>query len=264
MHQHRLAFERLHQRRVDRVHQPGGHRAVHLQVGGGDRLAVFGVGDDDPADPFAEVGEVGRHRQDRHHLGGDGDVEARLGLKPVQLATTANLDVPQRLRAEVDRPTHLDPRGINVEPLQPAFRQPGVIVVALMLHAGVERDHRQIVRVGDGVDIAGQPQGEGRQRNHLRQAAARGGSFDVEGRTAARLPDGSDHAFAQLSKPFDEAQRGGGLSFAQRGGGDRRDIDILGAVCVGTEPAMDRTRIHFRERTAVGHPFAVAKSEFIG
>ena len=45
----RVAFQRLHQVGLDGVLQQHGHGAVGLQVGGGDRLAVAGVGDDDPA-----------------------------------------------------------------------------------------------------------------------------------------------------------------------------------------------------------------------
>mgnify|MGYP003310956019 CR=1 FL=1 len=45
-------------------------------------------------------------------------------------------------------------------------------MVALVLHARIERDHREVVRVRDGVDVAGKPQRKLRERNNLSQTAA--------------------------------------------------------------------------------------------
>jgi hypothetical protein len=47
VNQHRLAFERLHQVRIDRFFHDHRHRARDLQVVGGDRLAVDRRGDGD-------------------------------------------------------------------------------------------------------------------------------------------------------------------------------------------------------------------------
>ena len=54
------------------------HRAVGLEVARGDRPAVAGLADDDRAEAALEVAEVAGEAEDRHHLGGDGDVEAGL------------------------------------------------------------------------------------------------------------------------------------------------------------------------------------------
>ena len=63
-----------------------------------------------------------------------------------------------------------------------------------MLHPRGQGHHGQVVGVGDGVDVAGEPDGEGRQRDALGQAAAGRRALDVEGRAAAGLADRADHA----------------------------------------------------------------------
>ncbi len=78
MHERRIVLQRLHQVGLDRVLQEHRHGAVGIEVAGKDRALVAAIGDDDVAQPLFEVPEVRRQAQDRHHLGGDGDVETRL------------------------------------------------------------------------------------------------------------------------------------------------------------------------------------------
>ena len=78
-----VVLQRLHQVRHQRVLEQHGHGAVALEVGGLDRLPVARVADDDVAEPALEVLEVHGEAEDRHHLGGDRDVEAVLAREAV-------------------------------------------------------------------------------------------------------------------------------------------------------------------------------------
>ena len=78
-----IVLQRLHQVRHQRVLEQHGHGAVGLEVGGLDRLAVARVADDDVAEPALEILQVHGQAEDRHDLGGDGDVEAVLAREAV-------------------------------------------------------------------------------------------------------------------------------------------------------------------------------------
>ncbi len=91
-----LFFERLHQIGRDGVLQQRGHRALRLQLGGANRLLVARLGDDDVAEPALKIREAGGEAEDRHHLGGDGDVEAVLARETVGDAAERRDDLAQR------------------------------------------------------------------------------------------------------------------------------------------------------------------------
>ena len=201
-------------------------------------VAVGVIGHHDPADPLAHVLQVVGDRHDRHDFAGHGDVEPRVHLEPVHLAAFADGDAAQRLRAEVDRPAHLDAVGVHAETAQSELAQLGVVIVGLVLHAGGQGDHRQVVGIGHRVDIARQADGKRGERDALRQAAAGRAALDVEGRPAAGLADRADGALADLAEPFHQAQRGRGLAFAERGGRDGRHIDVLGLRRIA-QPVQD-------------------------
>ena len=74
----RIVLQRLHEVGRERVLEQHGHRAVRLQVARAHRLLVARVADDDVAEALLQVLERGREAEDRHHLGGDHDVEAVL------------------------------------------------------------------------------------------------------------------------------------------------------------------------------------------
>ena len=87
-----VALQRLHEVRLGGVLEQHRHGAGRLDVGGGDRLLVAGVGDDHLAEARLEVGEVLGEAEHRHHLGGDGDVEAVLARKAVGDAAERGVD----------------------------------------------------------------------------------------------------------------------------------------------------------------------------
>ena len=78
MHEGRVVLQRLHEVGLHGVLEQHGHGAVGLEVAGIDRGLVAAVGDDDVAEALFEVLEVVGEAEDRHDLGGDGDVEAGL------------------------------------------------------------------------------------------------------------------------------------------------------------------------------------------
>ena len=83
MNKGRVVLERLHQVRLHGLRQKHGHRAIRLDVAAIDGRAVTTIGDDDVAKTLLQVLDVGGEAENRHHLGGDGDVEPGLARKPV-------------------------------------------------------------------------------------------------------------------------------------------------------------------------------------
>jgi hypothetical protein len=69
---------------------------VALQVLGADRLLIPRVADDDVSQPFFQVIQRCGKAENRHHLGGDDDVEAVLARVAVGGAAQADGDVAQR------------------------------------------------------------------------------------------------------------------------------------------------------------------------
>ena len=195
MHKYGLALDGLQQVRIYRIDHPGGHSAVYLEVGGRYFVALLVVSHYDFGDALTHVLEIAGDREDRHYFAGDGDLEARVHLEAVHLAALAYPDVAQSLGTEVHGPFHLNGVGVDIYSFQVAFCQPGIVIVAFVLHARVKRDHTKIVSVGDTVDIARQADGKRRQWNTLRQAPAGGGTLNIESRPAAGLADRADDAF---------------------------------------------------------------------
>jgi len=180
-----------------------------------------------------------------------------------QLAALADADMAQRLGAEVDGPADLDPLRIDVETLEIAAGQPGVVVVALVLHPRRQRDHRQVVGVGDAIDVAGQANRDGRQGDALGQSAAGGRALDVERGPAAGLADRPAHALAELSQALDQAERRGGLALAQRGRGDGRDVDVLSGGGI-LQPSQDLLVVHLGQPVSVGDELVVSQTQLAG
>ena len=225
--EHRLVLHGVADGGVDGVAHPGGHGAGHLQILGGDRLAAAAVGHDDLADALPQVLQIPGHGEDGHQLGAHGDAELGLHEVAVLGAADADDDVAQALGAEVQHPAHLHPLGVDVQALEAPLGQLLVVVVAFVLHAGVEGHHGQVVGVHDVVDVAGEAQGELCHGHQQGVAAAGGGAFDVHGGAAGGLAQAAAHVLAQLAQAFDQAQRGGGLTFAKGSGGDGGDFDEL-------------------------------------
>ena len=88
-------------------------------------------------------------------------------------------------------------------------------LVVFMLHSGCKRDHSQVVRIDDVVDVAGQSQRERGKRNALGQSAARCASLDIHGRSAGGLPDRAGNFLSAFSQALNQAHGGSALAFSE-------------------------------------------------
>ena len=207
-----IVLQRLHEVRLHRVLQEHGHRAVGLQVAGGDRALVAAIADDDVAEAPFEVLQILGKAQDRHDLGGDGDVEAGLARKAVGGAAERDDDVAQRPVVHVQDAPPGDAPGIDAECVAPV----DVVV-----------DHRgeEIVRRGDGVEVAGEVEVHLLHRHDLRIAAAGRAAFDAEAGPERGLADADRRLPADAVEPVAEPDGGRGLALAGRRRVHRGDED---------------------------------------
>ena len=144
-------------------------------------------------------------------------------------------------------------RGIDAEPVAP------VDVV-------VDQRRQQVVRRGDGMEIAGEMEVDVLHRDHLRAPAAGRPALHPEARTERRLANADDRLAADAVQPVAEADRRGRLALAGRRRIDRRHQDQL-AVGPAAEPARERRRhlgLVRSERAAVRLPECRAARRFPG
>ena len=185
VHQDRRVLQRLQQVGLHRVAQDRRHRAGAADVLGRHRLAVPGVADDDAPEPLPQVGQRGGQREDRHHLGGGGDVEAGLAghavLRPPRPMTM--LRSARSLTSSTRRQ------------VMSCGSRPSVVALVEVV---VDHRRQQVVRRGDGVEVAGQVQVERLHRHDLAVAAAGRAALDAERRAHRRLPDRDGRAAADV------------------------------------------------------------------
>ena len=243
--QHRLVLHAVAHGGVDGVAHPGGHGTGHVQILGGDGLAGLGVGHHDLADPLPQILQILGNGQNGHQLGADGNAELGLHHIAVQTAADADDDVPQALGAEVHDPAHFHTGGVDVQPLQTLLGQPLVGIVPLVLHPGIQCHHGQVMGIDNVIDIAGQAQGELGHGHQQGVAAAGRSTLDVHGGAAGGLPQCAAHVLAQVAQTLDQAQRNGGLTLAEGGGGDGGDFDEL-AVRLVLQAVHDLDKVDFR------------------
>ena len=167
VHEADLALERLDDVRLDRILQQDGHRTCGLDVLGRDRVARRRIADGDRAEFAAQVGEVGRQGEDRHHLACGRDVEAGLRRRSVLRATETADDAAELTVGNVDRAPPRD--GCDLR---------------LMAVEAVRVDERreQVVRGGDRVHVAREVKVDVLHRHHLGVAATGRAALDAEDR----------------------------------------------------------------------------------
>ena len=135
-------------------------------------LPLRRVADGDRSELASQILEIGRQRQDRHHLAGRGDVEPRLGRHAVLAATETGDDAAQRAVGDVDRPA--PGHGLNR----------GFVTVE---DVRVDQRGEQVVRCRDRVEVAGEVEVDVLHRDDLRVPTAGGAALDPEDRTERRL-----------------------------------------------------------------------------
>ena len=221
----RAAFDRLDQVRLDRLAHQHGHRARDLELLERDRLARVVLGDDHPTQSLTQVLEVARQREDGHDLRRRGDVPLRFAH--VRLFAQADLDAPQRAVVDVD-----DARPAN-----------GLRVDAQLVAAEevvVEEGRAQVVRGGDGVEVAGEVDVDLLHRQDLAVAAACGAALEAEDRAKAGLADRSGRTHADPVEALGEPDGRCRLAFAERRWRDRRYDDLLAVRLVCAALVGDR------------------------
>ena len=223
-----LALERLHEVRLDRLLEQDGHRAGRLQLLGGHGLALVGRADGDRAEPRAQVEEVARDGDDRHHLGGGGDVPAGLARVAVRAAAEADHGVAQRAVVDVDAAPPGDRERVDAE----------LVAVQQMR---LEHRREQVVRGADRVDVAGEVEVHVLHRHDLRVAGAGGSALDPEHRAERRLAQAEHRLAADRAQALGQRDRGRRLALAELRRRDRGDADELRVGPVG-EPVEHRER----------------------
>ena len=188
--------------------------ALRLEVAGAHRFAVAGIADDDVGEALLEVLEIAGEAEDRHHLGGDGDVEAVLAREAVGDAAERGDDRAQRAVVHVDGAAPGDAAAVDAERVAP------VDVV-------VDQRAQQIVGAADGVEVAGEVQIDVFHRHHLGVAAAGGAALDAEAGAERGLAQAQHRLLADVVERVGQADGGGGLALAGRRRRDRRDQDQL-------------------------------------
>ena len=114
VNERRLAFERLHEVGLERVLEENGHRAGDVELLGSHGLPVEGCGDGNRAETVTEVVAVAGHREQGHHLGGGGDVEAGLARER-SLLTDPDGYTAQEAVLDVETAAPRDHRRVDTE-----------------------------------------------------------------------------------------------------------------------------------------------------
>ena len=220
-----LFFEGLHQVRHEGVLEQHRHRPVGVDLVGPHRLAIARVADDDVAEAALQVLRIAGQTEDRHDLGGDGDVEAGLAREAVADAAHRGDDAAQAAVVHVDGTPPGDAAHVEVEPVAPV----DVVV-----------DHRrqQVVGGADGVHVAGEVEVDVLHGHDLGIAAAGGTALDAEARAEAGLAQADHGLLAKPVEPVAEADRGRRLAFAGRGRGDGRHQHQPGVGTVVQGPGV--------------------------
>ena len=207
-------FQGLQQVRLQRFAHDDRHRSGTLQLLGGYRITRLGVADNNATHARPHVLDRIGQRQDGHHFGCGGDVEAGLTSDAVGLSTQPDNDVAQAAIVDIQHPSPGD-----VVDVQAQF----VALVKVV----VDHCRQQIVRCSDRVEVASQVQVEKFHRNDLAVSAASGSAFDSKRRPHRRLAKTDDCLLADVLHCLAETDRGGGFTLAQGGRSDRGDHHIL-------------------------------------
>ena len=207
-------LQRLDQVGLQGVLQQGGHGALGLQVVGGDRLAVIGVGHDHPAQACLQVADVRGQAEHGHDLAGHGDVKAVLPGHALHLAAQAVHNVAQL-------------PVIHIHGALPGNLLDVDAQLVALLDVVVQHRGQQVVGSADGMEVAGKVQIDVLHGDHLGIAAASSAALDAEHGAQRGLTQRHHGVLADLAQAVRQAHGGGGLALTGRGGSDGSDQDQL-------------------------------------
>ena len=209
-----VAFERLHEVRLDGVLEQHRHGSAGADVVGGEGIAPAVVAERDAAEALAKVLERGGEAEDGHDLAGDRDVVAGLAREAVEAPAEAVDDLAHGAVVQVDAAPPRDGQRVDVE-------------VVAVHDVAVDHGGQQVVGGAHGMDVAGEVEVQVLHRDELRVPAAGGAALDAEDRPQRRLAQGEHGVDADRVHRLGQADRGDGLAFAERRRGDRGDVDDL-------------------------------------
>ena len=210
-------LERLHQVGLERILKQRSHGALSLEVAGADGLAGITVADDDLAQALLEVVDTRGQAQDRHDLGGNGDIEAVLARHALSLAANAVDNVAQLAVVHVDNALPGDALNVDTE------------LVAL-LNMVVEHGGQQVIGGTDSVKVAGKVQVDILHGDDLGPTAAGGTALYAKDGAERRLAQGHSALDAATTQAVGQTDGRGGLAFASGRGVDGGHEDELGLV----------------------------------
>ena len=214
MDERRRALQRLDEVGLDRLRQQHRHRAIRLEVARRHRLLAPRIGDDDPPEPCLQIVQIARQAQDRHHFGGDGDVEPALTRETVGRTAKRLRDVSECPVVHVHHAPPHDPPHVDIERIAP-------------MNMVVDHRREQIVRAGDRMEIAGKMEVDVLHRHDLRIAAAGRAALGPEARTQAWFAQSQHRPAPGAVERIGEPYRRGRFAFARRRRVDRCDQDQL-------------------------------------
>ncbi len=174
-----------------------------------------------------QIVEVAGKTQDRHDLGGDGDVETCLARETVGDTTQAGGDLAQGAVVHVHHTAPDDAADVDIQ-----FIAPIDVVV----------DHRrqQVVGRGDRVEVTGEVQVHVLHRHDLRIAATGSATLHAEAWPERGFANADRRLLADGIQPVTQTDGRGRLALAGGGRVDRGDKDQLavGAVLHAVDQAL--------------------------
>ena len=159
MHHTGVVLGGAHQGGVDGIAHESRHGIADFQIARRDGFAAFVKRHGNVVEALFQIGQIPDNCQDGHALGAYRDAEFGLHGESIHATPQTDDNVAQRLRTKIHDPAHFHTRGVDVQAAhagQPF--QLFVVVIALVLHAGSQCHHRQVMGIHDVIDIAGQTQ----------------------------------------------------------------------------------------------------------
>ena len=249
VHERGNALERLHEIRLERVGEQRGHRTRRAELLGRHQCAVGVRRNRDRPEAATEIRVAPRDRDDRHHLGGRGDVEAGLARHPVRAPAEPDDDTPQRAVVHVETAPPAD--GVRVDPQVVAVQQ-----------VRFQHGREQVVRGADCVNVAGEMQVHELRGNDLCPAAAGAAALDAEHRSQRRFAQAQRDVIAVSAECVGQRDRRRRLPFARLRRRDRRDADELSVAFV--LQAVERRKPDLRGVRAVELELVGLEAELVG
>lgn len=274
------AFQTLHQVGLNGVLHEGGKSTTGTEVVGRDGVAASGAGNDHSAETLAHVGEVSAESENGHALTGDRNVEAGLAAMTLLGGSSADSDAAEMSVVDVQDASPGDSLWVdikageladfllgkiirvglvNAELLQAAEHdrrelslavldrdqssvEGGILLSALVEHAGINSSGEEVVSSGDGVDITSQMHVELVHGNDLTVTTAGSTALDAERWALTWLTNvGKSKTTNMGAQGLSKTHGGGRLALTERGGGDTGNNNV--ATISAMIQALEKSKV---------------------